>query len=65
MDSIYLDGSEAVKNAGHRMSEAATTMSQAAANIQWAFEQHQRFLEQWLDDFREALTTSKKSEVQE
>lgn len=37
------------------MREAAQKMEQAASSMQFAFEQHQRFLDDWLQRFGDML----------
>ena len=56
---IHLVGSEAVQNAGSTMRQAATEITMAALNIQAAFEQHQRFMDDWLERFREVMLKAK------
>lgn len=48
MQSIHLIGSEDVSRAASSMREAASTMQSAASNIAYSLEQHQRFLDDWL-----------------
>lgn len=55
MDSIYLVGSDDVRGGGNAMREAAQQMNNAAASIQFTLEQHQRFLDDWLLRFCDAL----------
>lgn len=52
MNSIHLAGSEDVRAAGSVMRQAAVEMNAASSNMRDALEQHQRFLQQWLEDFR-------------
>lgn len=56
MESVFLVGSEDVRNAGHRMTSAATDMKQAASQIEFALQQHQRFLDEWLGRLETVLT---------
>lgn len=46
---ITLLGSEEVSRAGHNMQSAADTMSHAANNLAAVLEQHQRFMDDWLN----------------
>ncbi len=55
MDSLYLVGSEDVKNAGYAMKEAATEMKNASSWILEALQQHQQFLDDWLMRFETIL----------
>lgn len=48
MERIHLQGSEEVSRAASRMSEAASEMQQAARNMEGVFEQHHRFMDDWL-----------------
>ena len=52
METIHLVGTEQVERAAAGMRGAAADMHAAANNIQFALEQHQRFMQQWLEDFR-------------
>lgn len=54
-DYMTLLGAEQVSNAAGTMSNAADKMQRAASEIGYAFERHQRFLEQWLIDFRDVV----------
>lgn len=45
---IYLQGSEAVEAAGHRMRAAAEEMTRAATQIDSSLEMHRRFMDDWL-----------------
>ena len=55
MDTVYLVGSEEVQRAGSAMHQAATEMTRAASVIQDALYQHERFLENWLVQFKELI----------
>lgn len=48
-DYITLMGAEDVSRAGYSMRDAASTMQSAASNLASALEQHQRFLDDWLN----------------
>lgn len=52
---MTLMGAEQVQSAGHAMSAAADRINQAASNLYGAFEQHQRFLDDWLLRFQGAV----------
>ncbi len=47
-DYVTLMGAEEVSRAASRMQDAASSMNGAASNLAYAFEQHQRFLDDWL-----------------
>ena len=55
MESVYLNGSEDVRNAGHNISSAAGDIRHAAAEISSAFEQQQRWMDDWLERLKEVL----------
>lgn len=55
MDSIYLNGVEDVRSAGATISNAADEMKRAAGNIDYALQQHQLFLNDWLHRFEIVL----------
>jgi acyl carrier protein len=52
---VTLIGAEDVSRAGYSMRDAASTMSSAANSIANSLEMHQRFLDDWLVRFTEAL----------
>jgi Sec-independent protein translocase protein TatA len=52
-------GTEDVRSAGSQMRSAAEDMKRAASQIESAFETHERFLTNWLMDFRQALEPAK------
>lgn len=54
-DYVTLLGAEQVSSAAHSMRSAADQMSSAASSIQYALENHQRFLDDWLIRFAEAI----------
>lgn len=60
MDMVHLIGAEQVKNAGHNMQAAATDMQNAASWMIEAFQQHQRFLDDWLARFEAVLEDKQK-----
>lgn len=51
---ITLLGAEDVSRASGGMQTAAASMQSAADSIQWAFEQHQRFMDDWLVRYTDA-----------
>lgn len=51
---VTLIGAEDVRRAASQMQQAAEQMAQAANQISYALEAHQRFLEQWLQDYKDA-----------
>ncbi len=52
---VNLIGAEDVSRAGHTMRDASQTMTQAASSISYSLEMHQRFLDDWLTRFTEAM----------
>jgi hypothetical protein len=58
MDSVYLQGSEDVRSAGHSIQNSAVEMKHAASSISFALEQHERFLSQWLAEFKDIMAES-------
>ncbi len=61
MQTVYLVGAETVEKAASTILEAAREMQRAAEQMQYTYESHQRLLDQWLTDFREALKGGHKS----
>jgi hypothetical protein len=61
METIHLIGAESVSSAGYNMKQAAEQMGNVSSNIQLVFEAHQRFLDDWLRRFEEALEKVEKS----
>jgi hypothetical protein len=53
-DYITLMGAEDVSRAASRMQSAADSMNNAASYFQSIFEQHQRFMDDWLTRFEAA-----------
>ncbi len=51
MEFVSLMGSESVEKAGYTIRDAAENMNRAASNFQAVFEQHQRFMADWLQTF--------------
>lgn len=56
---VQLIGTEQVQNAANTMRNAADQMQRAASEIQYSFEAHHRFLENWLQEFRSAIESLK------
>jgi phosphoribosylpyrophosphate synthetase len=54
-DYITLIGADDVRSAASTMSSAADRMEHAASNMAYAFESHQRFLEDWLSRLQQAM----------
>ena len=54
-EHMYLVGTEDITRAAATMRMAGHEMSMAAQSIGAALEQHQRFLDNWLVVFREAI----------
>lgn len=48
---VTLVGAEDVRSAANTMQSAANTMGSAASSIAFALEQHQRFMDDWLQRF--------------
>lgn len=48
MDSVYLDGSEAVANAGRNIRQAADDMRMAASQIDETFRMFTNRIEEWV-----------------
>ena len=63
MESVYLNGSEEVMRAGHNIEGAASDMQRAAATISAAFEQQQRWMDDWLYRLKDLLDESLKPNV--
>lgn len=61
-DFINLIGAEDVRAAGNTMRSAADTMGSAAGSFTWALEQHQRFMDDWLQRFADVLERSKEAD---
>lgn len=52
---VTLLGAEQVADAARTMRSAADTMTQAASSIAYALEQHQRFMDDWLQRLEHAM----------
>jgi len=59
-DFITLLGAEDVRNAGHRMQEAANQFRQSVAQLEDIFQQQQVFLNDWLLRYEDALAKGEK-----
>lgn len=59
-DYVTLLGAEQVQSAANTMKHAAEEMTRAASSLQWALEQHERRMTEWLDRF-EMVLNSKES----
>ncbi len=55
---VTLLGADDVRSAASTMSSAAHNMQSAASSIQHSFEMHQRFLDDWLMRFQDAMDKS-------
>ena len=55
MDYVTLMGAEDVSRAGGRMSEAGNDMLRAANLMSESNDQQRRFMDDWLDRFRQTL----------
>jgi hypothetical protein len=53
---VTLVGAEEVSRAGARMQDAAASMVGASGDLAYALEQHQRFLDDWLDRLSATLS---------
>lgn len=53
---VTLLGAEQVQSAANTMSEAAGRMQRAADSISYAFDNHHRFMDEWLQRFEAAAT---------
>ena len=56
MDTMILIGADDVRAGGAAASHAGAEMKQAAATIDYALEQHRRWMDEWLARFETALT---------
>lgn len=61
MDTVLI-GAEKVEHAGYSIRNAATGMRNAASWMTEAFQQHQRFLDDWLARFEAVLEDKQKDE---
>jgi ABC-type transporter Mla subunit MlaD len=57
MESIYLHGSEQVKDAGNSISRAADTINQAAMNLEGTLDRFLNRFEQLVERIESALET--------
>lgn len=60
---VTLMGAEDVSRAGYTMREAAHEMSRAAGNIDEALRNHQRFLDDWLQQLASVMQPPKDGEI--
>lgn len=56
---VTLLGAEQVQSAASTMRSAADEMQRAAGNMSHALEMHQRFMENWLQEFRDIMEAKK------
>jgi hypothetical protein len=56
---VTLLGAEQVQSAAHTMSSAAAEMDRAARNMAYAFESHQRFMDDWLMRLQDVMQGAK------
>ena len=61
MPTMDLIGAENVSRAGFQMKDAAKSMANVSANMQAVFEAHQRFLDDWLLRFEQAVEALSKA----
>lgn len=61
MDMITLLGAENVSTAGWNMLEAGRQMSNVSTNLQCVLEAHQRFMDDWLLRFEQALEADREA----
>lgn len=54
-DYVTLLGAEQVERAGYKMAEAADQMMRAAGYMDEAMQRHQRFMDDWLIRFEQAI----------
>lgn len=54
-DYVTLMGAEQVQSAGNTMRSAAEEMKRASDSIQYSMEMNQRFMREWLDEFRQIM----------
>lgn len=52
---IHLIGAEDVQRAGRSIASAAETMNWAAGYLDETLQRHQRFMDDWLERFTEAM----------
>ena len=56
METIFLMGSDDVRQGGNAARDAGQEMRRAAGQIEFALQQHQRFLDEWLGRFEDVLS---------
>lgn len=54
-DHVTLLGAEDVSRAAGQMRSAADTFASAVGSHTWALEQHQRFMDDWLQRFQDVM----------
>jgi len=59
MESMHLMGAEQIQQAANTMRNAAEEMNRAASRMEYTLQQHERFLSDWLQQFRDVLSTPK------
>ena len=59
---VYLVGSEAVQLAGHQMRSAAEEIRRSVGFFESALRQHQQFMDEWLERFKEAMKDESEAE---
>lgn len=57
-DYMHLIGSEQVQSAGSEMRRAAEDMQRAASSFYGTMQQHQRFMDDWLQRFEAVLVAA-------
>jgi len=58
MNTMHLIGAEEVSRAGHNMAAAASDMQRAAGASEYALQQHQQFMTDWLRQFEAVLSSA-------
>lgn len=56
-DYVTLMGAEEVRRAAHEMTSAASAMQAAASSIEWSLQRHRQFLDNWLSQLEQVMTT--------
>jgi gamma-glutamyl phosphate reductase len=55
METIYLSGSEQVKQAGHMIQGASESFRTSIGHLAETLEIHRRWMEEWLERFENAV----------
>ena len=63
MEYVHLVGTEDVQRAAVNMQDAARTMSNVSSNMQLILEAHQRFLDDWLLRYEQAMEADQKARI--